>query len=223
MKAKAIKLFNILRLITTLRFVKQWTAAEIVELSLGNPVLETIQVRSELLRFAEIVANLKPKTLLEIGTNKGGTLCILSRLATPDAVIISLDLPGGDFGGGYKGYHASIFKHFTRENQKIHLLRGDSHSVDMETAVREIVGNGKLDLLFIDGDHTYEGVKKDFESYLDLVRPGGVIAFHDIVEHTSILTCQVSRLWHEIKSRYRHEEIVESPSQGWAGIGILYV
>src|SRR4051794_27133091 len=104
MKAKAIKLFNILRLITTLRFVKQWTAAGIVELSLGNPVLETIQVRSELLRFAEIVANLKPKTLLEIGTNKGGTLCILSRLAAPDAVIISLDLPGGDFGGGYKGY-----------------------------------------------------------------------------------------------------------------------
>jgi hypothetical protein len=34
--------------------------------------------------------------------------------------------------------------------------------------------------LFIDGDHTYEGVRRDFEMYSPLVRKGGIIAFHDI-------------------------------------------
>jgi len=44
--------------------------------------------------------------------------------------------------------------------------------------------NGEpLDFLFIDGDHTYEGVKRDFEMYSPLVRNGGIIAFHDIVKH----------------------------------------
>jgi cephalosporin hydroxylase len=218
---KATKLFSILSLVTKLKFKRKWTTSEIVDLSLSTTVLETIQVRSELQRFAAIIADLKPNTLLEIGSNKGGTLLVLSRLAAADALVVSLDLPGGDFGGGYKDYHVPIFKRFTHGNQQMHLVRGDSHSAQMETAVREVVGSRKLDLLFIDGDHTYEGVKRDFETYSTLVRPGGVIAFHDIAEN-KMETCQVSRFWQEIKSRYRHEEIVESASQGWAGIGILY-
>jgi predicted O-methyltransferase YrrM len=39
----------------------------------------------------------------------------------------------------------------------------------------------RLDFLFIDGDHTYEGVKQDFEMYTPLVRKGGLVAMHDIV------------------------------------------
>ena len=211
---KATKLFSILSLLTKLQFKQKWTPSEIVDLSLSTlTVLETIQVRSELQRFATIIADLKPNTLLEIGSNKGGTLLVLSRLAAPDALVVSLDLPGGDFGGGYKDYHVPIFKRFTHGKQQMHLVRGDSHSIQMETSVREIVGNRKLDLLFIDGDHTYDGVKRDFETYSTLVHPGGVIAFHDIAEN-KMETCHVSRFWHEIKLRYRHEEIVESADAG---------
>ena len=39
-----------------------------------------------------------------------------------------------------------------------------------------------LDLLFIDGDHSYDGVRADFELYGRLVRPGGLIALHDVNE-----------------------------------------
>lgn len=39
--------------------------------------------------------------------------------------------------------------------------------------------NSKIDFLFIDGDHSYEGVKKDFDLYLPLMNKGGIIAFHD--------------------------------------------
>jgi predicted O-methyltransferase YrrM len=38
------------------------------------------------------------------------------------------------------------------------------------------------DFLFIDGDHTYQGVKQDFQMYSPLVKKGGIVAFHDIVK-----------------------------------------
>ncbi|MCS7366302.1 MAG: class I SAM-dependent methyltransferase [archaeon YNP-WB-062] len=66
-----------------------------------------------------------------------------------------------------------------------------------------------MDFLFIDGDHTYEGVKKDFEMYSPLVRGGGIIAFHDIVQHPPETGCEVSGFWNEIKLRYKYREIVE--------------
>jgi predicted O-methyltransferase YrrM len=220
---KLQKAFKIVPLVSKLCRTEQWAPHAIVDFSLGNPVIRPLQVPSELQRFAEIVANLKPKTVLEIGTNHGGTLCIFSRLATYDATIISVDLPKGEFGGGYSWFYIPIFNFFRYAKQKLHLLRGDSHSSEMGDGVRHIVGhNRKIDLLFIDGDHSYEGVKQDFNHYAGLVRPGGIIAFHDIAEHT-IKTCQVSRFWDEIKSEYSYEEIIEDRSQGWAGIGLLYV
>jgi predicted O-methyltransferase YrrM len=217
------KALHVLPLISSLRSRRVWKPREIVDFSLGNPVIRPLQVPSEIHRFAEIVADLNPEILVEIGTSRGGTLCILSRLAAPTATIISVDLPGGEFGGGYKWFQVPVFKTFTYARQKLHLLRGDSQSYEMGADVRDIIGRSrKLDLLFIDGDHSYEGVKRDFESYADLVRKGGIIALHDIAEHT-IKTCQVARYWNEIKSKYRHEEIIADPKQGWAGIGVIYV
>ena len=212
-----------LPLVVKLRQSGNWTPSSIVEFSLNSPAIQPLQVQSELHRFAEIVHQLRPRSVVEIGTQHGGTLCVLSRLADPCAKIVSVDLPGGEFGGGYKWFYAHIFKAFIYGQQSLHLIRGDSHSIDTGTAVRDIVGwKCTLDLLFIDGDHSYEGVREDFYSYSDLVRGGGIVAFHDIAEHTN-QTCQVARFWNEIKSQYRHEEIIADKNQGWAGIGILYI
>jgi predicted O-methyltransferase YrrM len=88
-----------------------------------------------------------------------------------------------------------------------------------------------LDFLFIDGDHSYEGVKKDFEIYSSLVRKGGIIAFHDIVPdyytrygiRTPSYTGGVPKFWNEIKYNYRYIEIIEDPNQDGYGIGVLYL
>lgn len=85
------------------------------------------------------------------------------------------------------------------------------------------MGAQELDYLFIDGDHKYEGVKRDFELYAPLVRKGGLIALHDIAEHPPTAGCEVSQFWNEIKGRYRHLEMIANRQQGWAGIGVLYV
>ena len=96
----------------------------------------------------------------------------------------------------------------------------DSHNPHCLEAIKEIIS--EVDVLFIDGDHSYEGSKQDYEMYKDLVKEGGIIGFHDIVdseEHRKA-NCFVSKTWNEIKNNYRHLEFIDGGI--WAGIGVLF-
>ncbi len=165
----------------------------------------------------------RPRVVLEIGTAGGGTLFLFTRVADTEAKIISIDLPGGPFGGGYPKWKTSLYKSFARRGQRIYLLRRDSHDPRTLEGVKKILGGEKVDFLFIDGDHTYEGVKKDFEMYSPLVRRGGIIAFHDIVPGLPENVGSVPEFWNQIKAKHKHLEIVEDCNQGGFGIGVLYI
>jgi predicted O-methyltransferase YrrM len=184
-------------------------------------LIKPVQVRYEILKLLKILDKIKPKNILEIGTANGGTLFLFSRIASEDASIISLDLPFGPFGGGYPTWRIPLYKSFALSNQKIHLVRGDSHSEANLEKVKTILNGKKIDFLFIDGDHTYVGVKKDFEMYSSLVKKGGIIALHDIVPHPPKTGCKVDPYWNEIKAEYEHVEIVENWNQKWGGIGLI--
>ena len=184
--------------------------------------IRPFQIRRELAELVNMVAKLKPKNVLEIGTAQGGTLWLWCRVADPGAKIVSVDLRSGKFGGGYHWAKIPLYKAFAEKGQHLRLIRGDSHAPATFAQVkREFLG--KIDFLFIDGDHSYAGVKQDFEMYSGLVRKGGLIAFHDIVLHSNQSGCEVSRLWNEIKGNYEHGEVVGDRSQGWAGIGIIRI
>jgi cephalosporin hydroxylase len=185
-------------------------------------MLRPFQIKEEILKLLELLKDMEPRVVLEIGTAEGGTLFLFTRVASSDAIIISIDLPGGMFGGGYPVWKIPLYKSFAREKQKIYLIRADSHSYKTLDKVKEILNGRNIDFLFIDGDHTYEGVKKDFEMYSPLVKKG-IIAFHDIVQHPPETGCEVSRFWNEIKYKYKYREIVKDWNQKWAGIGVLYV
>lgn len=208
-------------LLIDLKRVKTNDPTVLVDFALAHRIIKPLQVRSEFQRFASIVAGLRPKFVLEIGTFFGGTLFVLSRLANDEATIISVDLPKGKFGGGYQSLRSPIYKRFPGKKQTLHLIRGNSHAPETQRKVQQILGENKLDLLFTDGDHSYNGVKQDFIGYMPLVRRGGMIAFHDIAEHPPDTGCEVSRFWNEIKTQYQYEEIIENRGQGWAGIGVL--
>jgi len=180
-----------------------------------------LQVPSEIIRFLQMTKELKPLTVLEIGTARGGTLFLFTRVAMPEARLVTVDLPGGPFGGGYPDWMSVLLRSFARDKQRIDLVRGDSHSDRTNRLVRELVGSIPVDVLFIDGDHTYEGVRRDFETYSGLVRKGGLVAFHDIVPGPAELGVGVPKFWNEIKSRYEHTEIIAHADQGAYGIGVL--
>ncbi len=189
----------------------------------GRVSIEPIQLSDELERLLVALRATSPKTILEIGTAQGGTLFLFSRIATGDATILSVDLPGGPFGGGYNAWKIPIYKSFANGRQKIHLVRGDSHSQSTLRRVQEILGGTPLDFLFIDGDHSYDGVKSDFQMYSPLVRKGGIIVFHDIVPGPRDNVGGVPWFWTEIKGKYQTREFVRDRNQGSYGIGILLV
>ena len=184
-------------------------------------LIKPLQNSYEILRLLKILQKDKPKYILEIGTASGGTLFLFSRAIAEDAVIISIDLPGGKFGGGYPKWKIPLYKAFALPKQKIYLIREDSHNISALNKIKRILKGKKLDFLFIDGDHTYNGVKKDFEMYSPLVDKEGKIAFHDIVPHPIEMNTKVKVYWNEIKRKYEYEEIIEDMKQDLWGIGLL--
>ena len=183
-----------------------------------TPSQEKMEIK-ELLRLLE---KKKPKFVLEIGTQKGGTLFLFSRVSSQDALIMSIDLPGGLYGGGYPKWKIPLYKSFALRDQKIMLIREGSHFLPTRQLIEKILKKRELCFLYIDADHSYEGVKLDFQMYAPLVREGGLIAFHDICKNPSQNGGGVSRFWNEIKREYPHQEIISSPYQEWCGIGIIY-
>jgi len=121
-------------------------------------------------------------------------------------------------GGPYPVY-ASNGK--PRDEHGATVIVGDSHDWKTVAALAKELDGRLIDCLFIDGDHSYEGVRADYAMYSHLVRPGGLIAFHDIVLHSS-QSVGVSRLWDEIKDDMAIE-IIDPSDPPWAGIGVLRV
>ena len=80
-----------------------------------------------------------------------------------------------------------------------------------------------LPIFFIDADHTYEGVKQDFDQYSPLVAPGGLIALHDIGSGNPNARIQVPRFWAELKGRFpgATEWLDETPNGRRIGIGMI--
>ena len=181
-----------------------------------------IQRRSEIRALMNAVQTLAPRHVLEIGTANGGTLFLLTRVSAADAHVISVDLPGGPFGGDKNEWKHSIWNAFTTDQQKMTLLRGDSHQRKTLELVKQHLNGQPLDFLMIDGDHTYDGVKMDFEMYSPLVRAEGLIAFHDICQHPNGFGGEVFRFWKEVREGRRATEFVENPVTGF-GIGLLRV
>ena len=187
-----------------------------------------LQSRWEFGQLLEEVARIRPKAMLEIGTAKGGSLLAFTQLCEPDAHIVSVDLPRGPFGGGYPLWKIPLYKAFARPGQRLDLVRGDSHAASTFTHVESLLGGRKLDFLFIDGDHRYEGVRSDFETYVSLMRPGGIIAFHDIVapRPDRPLTDgnkpgDVHRLWSELTTERPGQTFVDPEDHGCFGIGLI--
>jgi predicted O-methyltransferase YrrM len=189
----------------------------------GSFEISPIQVRSELRDFLLLVQELKPRAMLEIGTARGGTLFLFTRVAAPDAVLISVDLSSPEdlrFAGGDVTRRRRLFKAFALDRQRVHFLVGDSHVADTRVRVERKLRARKLDLSFIDGDHTADGVRSDFEHYRDLVRRGGIIAFHDIVDGKPEFVGGVPDFWRGIRTAVA-QEFVEDRGQGGYGIGVL--
>jgi cephalosporin hydroxylase len=169
---------------------------------------------------------LNPAVVVEIGTRDGATLLYWSQLGPSLRALVSIDLPGGIHGGGYPAARARLYRRFVHGNPgcALHLIRMDSQTEATRDHLQGLLRGAPIDMLFIDGDHRYAGVRRDYDLYTRLVRPGGWVVLHDIYPNTHDESIQVHRLWREIRASGADTfEIVHQPYTGRYGIGVVRV
>lgn len=181
-----------------------------------------LQKWEELAQLIELVDKAQPRTILEIGLGKGGTLWAWSKISSVKH-IISLDLPGGAW-GGEEFPRTSATLQYIKDNStcEISFIGGDSHNPDVIAKVKEILTVDPVDFLMIDGAHDYHGVSSDYANFAGLVRPGGILAFHDILPHDPKSGCEVEKFWNEVKIGKDTQEFCHAPLT-WGGVGLIRV
>ena len=147
-----------------------------------------------------LVDVLHPRQVVELGTAGGNSFfafCQAAAASEPSARLTAIDTWQGDLHTG--GYDNSIYEAVSRYRdatfpQTATLLRTTF------AEARTGFAPGTVDLLHIDGLHTYEAVREDFETWRDTLSERGVVLFHDIAvrEHGF----GVWRLWAELAPRY---------------------
>lgn len=190
----------------------------------NSPTVYTLQKQSEILGLVHLCRELKAEIICEIGTQQGGTLILLMQLVPSLVQLVSLDI--------HMPFSRQLaLKRARRTQHQLQFIVGDSKDrTTLQELERSLAGR-KLDVLFIDGDHSFAGVKHDFEMYSPLVRPGGLIAFHDIVPDyahargvvTGRRTGDVPEFWKTVKDSYPSRELIDDPEQDGFGIGVLFV
>jgi cephalosporin hydroxylase len=170
----------------------------------------------ELEQTLQLVYDMQPEVILEIGSYKGWSLWAWAQVAPKGATLISVDLPYKNRPGTGFDKDPEMLSRF--EGKKMHFFRENSRLPETKEKVVKALDGRKVDFLFIDGGHSYGGVRRDYEMYAPLV--DGVIGFHDIANNHK--TCRVIDFWAEIKEEYEVEEFILSPKPRHVmGIGVI--
>lgn len=147
-----------------------------------------------------LVEALRPRLVVELGTYYGASYCsfcqAMARLGLA-AEAFAVDTWEGDPHNGW--YGDEIF----RSLQAYHDSRYGAFSTLVRSSFSEARGrfsDESIDLLHIDGFHTYEAVRDDFESWLPKVSPGGIVLLHDTEERKADFG--VWRFWEELQARF---------------------
>jgi predicted O-methyltransferase YrrM len=115
--------------------------------------------------------------VVEIGRFKGGTTLMLASALPEGAQVWSYDLHVAirdDLTGPQLDAELQSALERYGLTDRVHLVVGDSRTAEPPPRVAE--------LMFVDGDHTYEGARADYERWRELVAPGGHMLFHDAVD-----------------------------------------
>ncbi len=190
----------------------------------GGGSMAANQQAGEIVPLLELLADDPPRTVVEIGTDRGGTLFLWSRVATADALLVSVDIRPVVGRFGRFSPFVLVRYAFRRGDQRIVFVdRANSGDAATVGRVEGALHGRPVDFLFIDGDHRYTAVRRDFELFAPLVRPGGLIGLHDIAATTTTDTEGTALFWQELSAGAADcTEFVVGESPGY-GIGVYRV
>jgi hypothetical protein len=165
------------------------------------------------LRF--LIREFKPKVMVELGVHNGFSYfvgCQTIQELNLETLAFAVDHWEGDSHAG------KLDQKVFESVQDINLEYAHFSTLmrmSFETALLHFEDDS-IELLHIDGFHTYESVKNDFDSWLPKMQKNGVILLHDI--HVRRQDFGVFKLWNELKSKYQTLEFV-----GSHGLGVIFL
>jgi len=148
----------------------------------------------------DLVTAIRPKLLVELGTHKGlsyFTFCQAMKEQAIDGVCYGVDTFEGD--AHTDKYDESVFTAVeTHARESYH---GVAYLMRMRfNEALTHFSEESIDLLHIDGLHTYEAVSEDFRNWYPKVKPGGIILFHDVMARLMDFGCW--KFWEETAPKH---------------------
>lgn len=164
-----------------------------------------------------IIDALRPKTFVELGTHSGVSYSAFVQAVQTlglDTACYAIDTWAGDDHAGF--YDEGVYLEWAAFHERH--FGGTSRLVrsTFDAAVEKF-SNGSIDLLHIDGLHTYDAVRHDFEIWLPKLSPRGVVLFHDVNVREGDFGAW--KLWEELRGRYPSFSFTHGHGLGMLAVG----
>lgn len=139
--------------------------------------------------YSKLIHFLYPKKLnsfIEIGSAYGASFVLWGNIIKGTKISVDLPINSHDT---YPWPGDNTLEYILGRRKKMwedlwpgetHTIVGNSRKQETIDEVKKILLDKKVDFLFIDAEHNYESVKKDYYNYIEFVSPGGYVGFHDI-------------------------------------------
>ena len=166
-----------------------------------------------------LIARLQPRSVVELGSYYGVSFfafCEAAQAFSPETFTYAIDSWGGDEHTGH--YGEEVYAKVHAEQQRQHLERSRLIRSSFDAAADHFA-DASIDLLHIDGLHTYQAVKHDLNTWLPKLHPDGTVLFHD----TNVREGEfgVWQLWQELQNdgRFHTLEMRNGHGLGIASLG----
>jgi hypothetical protein len=161
---------------------------------------------------------LRPTSVVELGVHFGDSYCAfcqaVDHLKLPTRMI-GIDTWRGDKHAGH--YGDEVLALLRRHHDPRYAGFSTLMQMEFDSALSHFTAHS-VDLLHIDGLHTYNAVKHDFETWLAKMSDRGVIVFHDTQDRSGDFG--VHKLWAELTAKYPNFEFTHGPGLGILAVGV---
>lgn len=170
------------------------------------------QIYDELRQVLCVLNLLNVRSMIEIGTENGGSLSVWQKLWDPLAMFsVDMDSYGLKVP---KEQRTLRWQSWLSPSQSLDVTWGNSHDENTLLRLKESMrtkGLEKVDLLYVDGDHSEAGVERDFNMYAPLVRPGGLVLLTDIHPSPGRDDVMAYRFWNRLKPTPISQDLGREP------------
>lgn len=178
------------------------------------------QYESEINDFIKLLKDEGVKSYLEVGCRHGDSYHAIGKVLPKGSLVVGVDLPGArsgkETGGKFWDSDVSLkraAKELRELGQRAHVFIGNSHNPNI---IKKVQKFKHFDAVFIDGDHSPEGVRADWDNYGSM---GDIVAFHDIYGK-SCNTTNIMKLFKDIRKGKRWTQF--TINQEDRGIGVVW-